>query len=206
MFWCSSCCSGRYNKFCRSLPQTPWVIDGERRMESSVEELIAAPVLSSFRSDGESTLWRSQHFVERDNKLTLNLFWWSDAGFNFSSSGREDVDVRTLGNGEDAYKYFFYLFKSALSLWRLECVYSLFHRLRQVVRSRWSCWILTDPDWAERRWSSCRRSAVVHSQHWRLWKHSVAFYSPVWSLRSTSCSNANTYPQSPPNYCLLILN
>ncbi|KAM8878467.1 tRNA pseudouridine synthase Pus10 isoform 2-T2 [Spinachia spinachia] len=63
--------AGRYNKFCRSLPQTPWVIDGERRMESSVEELIAAPVLLSFRA----------------------------AGFNFSSSGREDVDVRTLGNG-----------------------------------------------------------------------------------------------------------
>uniref|UniRef100_A0A8D3BHK6 tRNA pseudouridine synthase Pus10 n=1 Tax=Scophthalmus maximus TaxID=52904 RepID=A0A8D3BHK6_SCOMX len=81
----SSCCSpqgvqclhlsvfvaGRYNKFCRSLPQTPWLIDGERRMESSVEELIAAPVLSTFRAEG----------------------------FNFSSSGREDVDVRTLGNG-----------------------------------------------------------------------------------------------------------
>uniref|UniRef100_A0A3B4Y2K5 tRNA pseudouridine(55) synthase n=1 Tax=Seriola lalandi dorsalis TaxID=1841481 RepID=A0A3B4Y2K5_SERLL len=78
----SSCCSlqdvqcvhvsvfvARYNKFCRSLPQTPWVIDGERRMESSVEELIAAPILSAFRAD-----------------------------FNFSSSGREDVDVRTLGN------------------------------------------------------------------------------------------------------------
>ncbi|XP_028266816.1 tRNA pseudouridine synthase Pus10 [Parambassis ranga] len=63
--------AGRYNKFCRSLPQTPWVIDGERRMESSVEELIAAPILSTFRADG----------------------------FNFSSSGREDVDVRTLGNG-----------------------------------------------------------------------------------------------------------
>ncbi|XP_017289230.1 putative tRNA pseudouridine synthase Pus10 [Kryptolebias marmoratus] len=63
--------AGRYNKFCRSLPQTPWLIDGERRMESSVEELIAAPILSAFRADG----------------------------FNFSSSGREDVDVRTLGNG-----------------------------------------------------------------------------------------------------------
>ncbi|KAF7645991.1 hypothetical protein LDENG_00195340 [Lucifuga dentata] len=47
--------AGRYNKFCRSLPQTPWVIDGERRMESSVEELIAAPVLSTFRANGEST-------------------------------------------------------------------------------------------------------------------------------------------------------
>ncbi|XP_051559939.1 putative tRNA pseudouridine synthase Pus10 isoform X1 [Myxocyprinus asiaticus] len=63
--------AGRYNKFSRELPQTPWVIDGERRMEGSVEELIAAPLLFSFRADG----------------------------FNFSSSGREDVDVRTLGNG-----------------------------------------------------------------------------------------------------------
>nr|XP_029480772.1 putative tRNA pseudouridine synthase Pus10 [Oncorhynchus nerka] len=63
--------AGRYNKFSRTLPQTPWVIDGERRMESSVEELIAAPLFSSFRAEG----------------------------FNFSSSGREDVDVRTLGNG-----------------------------------------------------------------------------------------------------------
>ncbi|XP_076847971.1 tRNA pseudouridine synthase Pus10 [Brachyhypopomus gauderio] len=63
--------AGRYNKFSRELPQTPWVIDGERRMEGSVEELIANPPLSSFRADA----------------------------FNFSSSGREDVDVRTLGNG-----------------------------------------------------------------------------------------------------------
>ncbi|XP_077574279.1 tRNA pseudouridine synthase Pus10 isoform X1 [Stigmatopora nigra] len=63
--------AGRYNKFCRSLPQTPWLIDGERRMESSVEELIATPILAAFRA----------------------------GGFNFSSSGREDVDVRTLGNG-----------------------------------------------------------------------------------------------------------
>ncbi|XP_072319651.1 tRNA pseudouridine synthase Pus10 [Eucyclogobius newberryi] len=63
--------AGRYNKFSRSLPQTPWLINGERRMESSVEELIAGPVLETFRA----------------------------TGFNFSSSGREDVDVRTLGNG-----------------------------------------------------------------------------------------------------------
>ncbi|XP_048858320.1 putative tRNA pseudouridine synthase Pus10 isoform X1 [Brienomyrus brachyistius] len=63
--------AGRYNKFSRTLPQTPWVIDGERRMESSVEELITTPLLASFQAEG----------------------------FNFSSSGREDVDVRTLGNG-----------------------------------------------------------------------------------------------------------
>ncbi|CAJ0933389.1 unnamed protein product [Ranitomeya imitator] len=63
--------AGRYNKYSRTLPQTPWVIDGERKMESSVEELITEPLMAVFKADS----------------------------FNFSSSGREDVDVRTLGRG-----------------------------------------------------------------------------------------------------------
>ncbi|XP_063085534.1 tRNA pseudouridine synthase Pus10 isoform X1 [Cavia porcellus] len=63
--------AGRYNKFSRNLPQTPWIIDGERKLESSVEELISDHLLTVFKADS----------------------------FNFSSSGREDVDVRTLGNG-----------------------------------------------------------------------------------------------------------
>ncbi|CAH7003915.1 Pus10 [Phodopus roborovskii] len=63
--------AGRYNKYSRNLPQTPWIIDGERKMESSVEELISDHLLAAFKAEG----------------------------FNFSSSGREDVDVRTLGNG-----------------------------------------------------------------------------------------------------------
>uniref|UniRef100_A0A8C6VCL1 tRNA pseudouridine synthase Pus10 n=1 Tax=Naja naja TaxID=35670 RepID=A0A8C6VCL1_NAJNA len=63
--------AGRYNKYSRTLPQTPWIIDGERKMESSVEELILEHLMAAFKADN----------------------------FNFSSSGREDVDVRTLGNG-----------------------------------------------------------------------------------------------------------
>ncbi|XP_015280978.1 PREDICTED: putative tRNA pseudouridine synthase Pus10 [Gekko japonicus] len=63
--------AGRYNKYSRTLPQTPWIIDGERKMESSVEELISEHLMTTFKADS----------------------------FNFSSSGREDVDVRTLGNG-----------------------------------------------------------------------------------------------------------
>ncbi|XP_070788326.1 tRNA pseudouridine synthase Pus10 isoform X4 [Pituophis catenifer annectens] len=63
--------AGRYNKYSRTLPQTPWIIDGERKMESSVEELILEHLMLAFKADS----------------------------FNFSSSGREDVDVRTLGNG-----------------------------------------------------------------------------------------------------------
>ncbi|KAG8443868.1 hypothetical protein GDO86_009165, partial [Hymenochirus boettgeri] len=63
--------AGRYNKYSRNLPQTPWIIDGERKMESSVEELITEHLVPAFKADS----------------------------FNFSSSGREDVDVRTLGKG-----------------------------------------------------------------------------------------------------------
>ncbi|XP_070235627.1 tRNA pseudouridine synthase Pus10 isoform X2 [Bos mutus] len=63
--------AGRYNKYSRNLPQTPWIIDGERKLESSVEELISDHLLKVFKAES----------------------------FNFSSSGREDVDVRTLGNG-----------------------------------------------------------------------------------------------------------
>ncbi|XP_068135707.1 tRNA pseudouridine synthase Pus10 isoform X1 [Hyperolius riggenbachi] len=63
--------AGRYNKYSRTLPQTPWVIEGERKMESSVEELITEQLMALFKADS----------------------------FNFSSSGREDVDVRTLGRG-----------------------------------------------------------------------------------------------------------
>ncbi|XP_043910962.1 tRNA pseudouridine synthase Pus10 isoform X2 [Protopterus annectens] len=63
--------AGRYNKYSRTLPQTPWIIDGERKMESSVEELISEHLMPAFKV----------------------------SHFNFSSSGREDVDVRTLGKG-----------------------------------------------------------------------------------------------------------
>ena len=61
----------RYNKFSRELSQTPWLIDGERKSESSVEEHICGPL----------------------NMFVLASEW------RFSSSGREDVDVRMLGTG-----------------------------------------------------------------------------------------------------------
>uniref|UniRef100_A0A182W266 tRNA pseudouridine(55) synthase n=1 Tax=Anopheles minimus TaxID=112268 RepID=A0A182W266_9DIPT len=65
--------AGRYNKFSRELSQTPWLIDGKRKMEGSVQETIAASI--------------APHFGVRDEQLI------------FSSSGREDVDVRCLGDG-----------------------------------------------------------------------------------------------------------
>jgi len=63
--------AGRYNKFSRTLSQTPWLIDGERKTESSVQELICDNI--------------QQHLNGKEVK--------------FMSSGREDVDVRMLGSG-----------------------------------------------------------------------------------------------------------
>jgi len=64
--------AGRYLKLSRTLPQTPWVVDGETRLESSVEESIVDPLRTGGVNCGQVV---------------------------FSSSGREDVDVRMLGNG-----------------------------------------------------------------------------------------------------------
>lgn len=63
--------AGRYNKYSRKLPQTPWLVDGVRKADSSVQELICPLIVAAFRA--------------------------SDV--RFSSSGREDVDVLMLGSG-----------------------------------------------------------------------------------------------------------
>jgi hypothetical protein len=44
---------GRYNKFSRELPQTPWLVDGVRKMETSVEELITGTLKGAFTFDSE---------------------------------------------------------------------------------------------------------------------------------------------------------
>jgi len=62
---------GRYLKLCRTIPQSPWFIDGERRGETSVEELIVDAVSKCYGSPGCS----------------------------FHAEGREDIDVRMLGTG-----------------------------------------------------------------------------------------------------------
>jgi len=45
--------TGRYNKYSRNLPQTPWIIDGERKLESSVEELISEHLMAEFKADSK---------------------------------------------------------------------------------------------------------------------------------------------------------
>ncbi|KAK3881976.1 hypothetical protein Pcinc_013620, partial [Petrolisthes cinctipes] len=63
--------AGRYNKYSRELPQTPWFVEGERKQSTSVQELLSAILNNTVKAQD----------------------------LKFSSSGREDVDVRCLGVG-----------------------------------------------------------------------------------------------------------
>lgn len=45
---------GRYNKYSRTLSQTPWIIDGIRKADESVEELIALPISKIVTSKSEN--------------------------------------------------------------------------------------------------------------------------------------------------------
>uniref|UniRef100_A0A8C1H7Y4 tRNA pseudouridine(55) synthase n=1 Tax=Cyprinus carpio carpio TaxID=630221 RepID=A0A8C1H7Y4_CYPCA len=89
--------AGRYNKFSRELQQTPWVIDGERRMDGSVEELIAAPLLSSFRTDGNSTHPSNGNgsplTAETLKSLPLTI---SDSGLRTINQSSDKIRVRDL--------------------------------------------------------------------------------------------------------------
>jgi hypothetical protein len=62
---------GRYNKYSREISQSNWVADGKRVGKYSVEEILMDPVKEIIKC--------------RDMK--------------FVSSGREDIDVRMMGNG-----------------------------------------------------------------------------------------------------------
>ena len=44
---------GRYNKYSRELPQTPWILDGKKVFETSVEELIASKLKDKLKIDGK---------------------------------------------------------------------------------------------------------------------------------------------------------
>lgn len=65
--------AGRYQKLSRRLSQTPWILDGKRVIENSVQEFITAELSKFFQTDESSMI--------------------------FMASGREDVDVRCLGKG-----------------------------------------------------------------------------------------------------------
>ncbi|XP_017890475.1 putative tRNA pseudouridine synthase Pus10 [Ceratina calcarata] len=62
---------GRYNKLSRELSQTPWFINGEKKMQTSVQDILCNPIAEAVKAES----------------------------IKFSSSGREDVDVRNIYAG-----------------------------------------------------------------------------------------------------------
>lgn len=62
---------GRYNKLSRELSQTPWFINGEKKMQTSVQDILCNPIAKAVKAES----------------------------IKFSSSGREDVDVRNIYAG-----------------------------------------------------------------------------------------------------------
>lgn len=74
------------------MSQTPWILDGKKLFESSVEELLLQEIRNNMKFDG----------IKLQNCIILHTFIHTCmfvADSKFSSSGREDVDVRMLGRG-----------------------------------------------------------------------------------------------------------
>lgn len=69
--------AGRYRKLSRDLSQTPWILNGKRMKEGSIQEFISREISLYFGIDDK----------EESEKLV------------FMASGREDIDVRCLGKG-----------------------------------------------------------------------------------------------------------
>jgi len=43
--------SGRYNKLSRELSQTPWFINGEKKVETSVQDLLCNPIAKAVKAE-----------------------------------------------------------------------------------------------------------------------------------------------------------
>lgn len=71
--------AGRYLKNSRTLSQTAWIVDGQRKMVSSIEEIMG------------DVLKKELGAIEAV----------------FTASGREDIDVKCLGNGRPFVLEFF---------------------------------------------------------------------------------------------------
>lgn len=69
--------AGKYRKMSRDLSQTPWILDGKRMKEDSLQEIIVREIAPYFEIDSN----------DQSEKTT------------FMASGREDIDVRCLGKG-----------------------------------------------------------------------------------------------------------
>lgn len=76
------------------MPQTPWLVEGERKLTSSVQVCMSTPNNSFFKVPNQNIYSFCQEYIA----TPIQKGFKAD-NYNFSTSGREDVDVRMLGNG-----------------------------------------------------------------------------------------------------------
>lgn len=81
---------GRYIKLSRTLPQTAWIIQGDKKLVSSIEEIIGEVIKKELSASS------NLNFLYINLKLTLLKIFQA---YVFTASGREDIDVKCLGKG-----------------------------------------------------------------------------------------------------------
>eukprot|EP01059_Diplonema_ambulator_P012848 TRINITY_DN23317_c0_g1_i1.p1 TRINITY_DN23317_c0_g1~~TRINITY_DN23317_c0_g1_i1.p1 ORF type:complete len:506 (+),score=157.62 TRINITY_DN23317_c0_g1_i1:173-1519(+) len=98
--------AGRYLKYDRDCPQTPWIMNNIRMGTSSVQEEIISPLLTTFfpngaprkapsiHETGEPPAKRQKIHIPEAEEVMQGLY-----GIKFHSAGREDIDVRMFGSG-----------------------------------------------------------------------------------------------------------
>lgn len=96
---------GRYLKYTRDVSQTPWSIGTTMLAELSVSGIVCDTLKEAYRADGMNPLFfssaRNLHVGLQSNcALKLTLF---SIDYKFVTAGREDANVRMLGNGRPFY-------------------------------------------------------------------------------------------------------
>eukprot|EP00760_Papus_ankaliazontas_P015750 PhM_4_TR16705/c0_g1_i1/m.87094/K07583/PUS10; tRNA pseudouridine synthase 10 len=97
--WSLVAVAGRYLKHSRTLSQSPWFLpDGTRIGDYSLQEIVAEPVLKLCFPEGAKR--RRCHTEFKASGRHHNPHREDDIEVcTFSSAGREDIDVRMLGDG-----------------------------------------------------------------------------------------------------------
>ena len=94
--------AGRYLKFARDFSQTPWEVEGVRLTEFSVSETIGETLKRYWRADGTSFILFTLDFSPILTLAEMRvMFAFSE--YKFVSAGREDANVRMLGDGRPFY-------------------------------------------------------------------------------------------------------
>lgn len=111
--------AGRYRKLSRDLSQTPWLVGGKRLKEGSIQETISNEICPYFEVD---------HSARKENSI-------------FMGSGREDIDVRCLGEGRpfalqisDAIKVSLPKAIAANMEWQIDCTKDVSVQYLQMVK------------------------------------------------------------------------